>query len=82
MRYIVFYFRQLYGWSRSEKEVTDIRNELEELYKKHELDQRRKIGGSSSSSTTQSASSSKETTSSMACLVSSEFQNFLESSAS
>jgi hypothetical protein len=82
MRYIVFYFRQLYGWSRSEKEVADIRNELEELYKKHELDQRRKIGGSSSSSTTQSASSSKETTSSMACLVSSEFQNFLESSAS
>jgi hypothetical protein len=45
------------------------------------LEQRRKMGGSSSS-TTQSASSSKETTSSVACLVSSEFQSFLESSAS
>jgi hypothetical protein len=40
------------------------------------------MGGSSSSSTTQSASSSKESTSLVACLVSSEFQSFLESSAS
>ena len=71
-----------YGPSRCEQEVADIKKELEELYKKHELEQRRKIGGSSSLSTTQSTSSSKETTSSVACLVSSEFQSFLESSAS
>ena len=71
-----------YGPSRCEQEVADIKKELEELYKKHELEQRRKIGGSSSLSTTQSASSSKETTSSVACLVSSEFQSFLKSSAS
>ncbi|XP_021305671.1 zinc finger BED domain-containing protein RICESLEEPER 2 isoform X3 [Sorghum bicolor] len=82
MRYIEFYFRKLYGSSRCEQEVADIKKELEELYKKHELEQRRKMGGSSSSSTTQSASSSKETTSSVACLVSSEFESFLEPSAS
>jgi len=82
MRYIQFYFNGLYGPTRCEQEVADIKKELEELYKKHELEQRRKIGGSNSLSTTQSASSSKETTSSVACLVSSEFQSFLESSAS
>jgi len=82
MRYIQFYFSQLYDSSRCEQEVADIKKELEELYKKHELEQRRKMGGSSSSSTTQSASSSKETTNSVACLVSSEFQSFLESSTS
>jgi hypothetical protein len=82
MKYIEFYFRELYGSSRCEQEVADIKKELEELYEKHELEQRRKMGGSSSSSTTQSASSSKESTSLVACLVSSEFQSFLESSAS
>ena len=82
MRYIQFYFNGLYGPTRCEQEVADIKKELEELYKKHELEQRRKIGGSNSLSTTQSASSSKETTSSVACLVSSEFQSFLESSVS
>ncbi|XP_039821857.1 zinc finger BED domain-containing protein RICESLEEPER 2-like [Panicum virgatum] len=82
MRYIQFYFNGLYGPTRCEQEVADIKKELEELYKKHELEQRQKIGGSNSLSTTQSASSSKETTSSVACLVSSEFQSFLESSAS
>jgi hypothetical protein len=82
MRYIEFYFSQLYDSSRCEQEVADIKKELEELYKKHELEQHRKTGDSSSSSTTQSASSSKETASSVACLVSSEFQSFLESSAS
>jgi len=54
-------FSQLYDSSRCEQEVADIKKELEELYKKHELEQHRKMGGSSSSSTTQSASSSKET---------------------
>jgi hypothetical protein len=81
MRYIQFCFSELYDSSKCEEEVADINKELEELYKKHELEQCRKIGGSGSS-TTQSSSSSKETTSSVACLVSSEFQSFLESSAS
>jgi hypothetical protein len=81
MRYIQFYFSQLYDSSRCEQELANVNKELEELYKKHELEQRRKMGGTSSS-TTQSASSSKETISSVACLVSSEFQSFLESSAS
>ena len=58
MRYIQFYFNGLYGPTRCEQEVADIKKELEELYKKHELEQRRKIGGSNSLSTTQSASSS------------------------
>jgi hypothetical protein len=82
MRYIEFYFKMLYDSSQCQHEVADIKNELEELYKKHELGLRREMGGSSSSSTTQSASSSKQTTSSMACLVSREFESFLESSAS
>jgi hypothetical protein len=82
MRYIEFYFKMLYDSSRCQQEVADIKIELEELYKKHESGLRRKMGGSSSSSTTQSASSSKQTTSSMACLVSREFESFLESSAS
>jgi len=47
MRYIEFYFSQLYDSSRCEQEVADIKKELEELYKKHELEQRRKMGGSS-----------------------------------
>jgi hypothetical protein len=72
MRYIQFYFSQLYDSSRCEQELADINKELEELYKKHVLEQRRKMGGSGSS-TTQSASSSKETTSLVACLVSSVF---------
>jgi hypothetical protein len=82
MRYIEFYFKMLYDSSGCQQEVADVKNELEELYKKHESGLRRKMGGSSSSSTTQSASSSKQTTSSMACFVSREFESFLESSAS
>jgi len=54
MRYIQFYFNWLYGSSRSEQEVADIKKkELEELYKKYESEQRWKIGGNSSLLTTQ-----------------------------
>ena len=51
MRYIQFYFNWLYGSSRSEQEVVDIKKK--ELYKKYESEQRWKIGGNSSLLTTQ-----------------------------
>jgi hypothetical protein len=60
--------------------LNDIEKELEGLYEKFETMYRRKMGDDSPNNA-QAASSSKDTSSSLASIVPSEFQSFLESSA-
>jgi hypothetical protein len=60
--------------------LNDIEKELEGLYEKFETMYRRKMGDDSPNNA-QAASFSKDTSSSLASIVPSEFQSFLESSA-
>jgi hypothetical protein len=80
MRYIRWCFGQIYDSLRAQKEIDAIDKELERLYKKYEVIYRRKISEHSPSNA-QSASSSKDTSNSLASVVPSGFQTFLESSA-
>jgi hypothetical protein len=80
MRYIRFAFGKIYSSLRFRKEISDIEEELESLYQKYESIHRQKMGETSQNNT-QSTSSSKNTSSSLASIVPSEFQSFLESTA-
>jgi hypothetical protein len=79
MRYIRWCFGQLYDAFRCQTELEEINIELEDIYKKYDLVYRQKNGDSSSN--TQSASIAKDVSSDLASIVPSEFQNFLDSSA-
>jgi hypothetical protein len=80
MRNIRWCFGQIYDSLRVQKEIDDINKELEMLYKKYELVYQRKISDHSPNNT-QSTCSSKDTSNSLASVVPSGFQTFLESSA-
>jgi hypothetical protein len=80
MRYIRSAFGNIYNSLRFRKEISDIEEELESLYQKYESIHRPKMGETTQNNT-QSASSSKDTSSSLASIVPSEFQSFLESTA-
>ena len=79
MRYIRWCFGQLYDAFRCQTELEEINIELEDIYKKYDLVYRQKNGDSSSN--TQSASIAKDVSSDLASIVPSEFQDFLDSSA-
>jgi len=82
MRYIRWCFAKIYGSLRFQREIEDIDKELERLYKKYETIYRRKLGESETTpSNAQSSSSTKDTSSSLASIIPSGFQTFLESSA-
>jgi hypothetical protein len=79
MRYIRWCFGQLYDAFRCQTDLEEINIELEDIYKKYDLVYRQKNGDSSSN--TQSASIAKDVSSDLASIVPSEFQDFLDSSA-
>jgi hypothetical protein len=78
MRYIKFAFGKIFNSLRFEKEINGIKEELKSLYKKYELIHWQKMSETSQNNT-QSASSSKDTSSSLASIVPTKFQSFLES---
>jgi hypothetical protein len=80
MRYIRWCFAQIYNTSRFQREIEDIDLELERLYKKYEIINHRKMGGTNPNNA-QPSYSTKDTGSSLASIVPSGFQTFLESSA-
>lgn len=75
MRYITWYFGEIYHPYRCIKELDEINKELEMLYKKYS-----KLVDNGKNNA-QSSSSSRDTTNSLASVVSSGFQSFLQSSA-
>ncbi|XP_066335366.1 zinc finger BED domain-containing protein RICESLEEPER 2-like [Miscanthus floridulus] len=78
MRYIKWCFAQIFDPVRCEIEINDINQELERLYNKYEILNRQKMGDNGTNR--QSTLASLDTTSSMAS-VASDFQSFLQSSA-
>lgn len=80
MRYIRWSFAKMYDSLRCQREIEDIDKELERLYKKYETIYHRKLGETTPSNA-QSSSSTKDTSSSLASIIPSGFQTFLESSA-
>lgn len=79
MRYIEWCFAQMYDSARSQNLIHAINSELELLYKVVEINYRDKV--TVLTGRTESASSSKDTTNSLASVVSSGFQLFLQSNA-
>ncbi|RLN24508.1 hypothetical protein C2845_PM07G09110 [Panicum miliaceum] len=80
MRYIRWCFAQIYDNLRFQREIEDIDLELDRLYKKYEIIYRCKMDETSPNNA-QPSSPTKDTSSSLASIVPSGFQTFLESSA-
>ncbi|XP_025881816.1 zinc finger BED domain-containing protein RICESLEEPER 2-like [Oryza sativa Japonica Group] len=80
MRYIRWCFSEFFGETRCVTEVAAITDEMEKLYRKYERICRHNQGGNSPHNG-HSASSSISTTTSLASIIPSGFQSFLQSNA-
>jgi hypothetical protein len=76
MRYIKWSFTQIYDSSKADREINEINVALEELYRKHESEYRQ-----NKTAKENDRSSSNSANSTLASVVSSGFQSFLQASA-